>query len=244
MEYFAPFWEGFRAIAARVPFGLWGVGYCDLKHGSSRADAGLLAGIVQRSRLCIVRDALTHAHLRQCLLPAPVPCPALNAVPAAGGATPRLLHVDHFSVVGGEVYEFMCRTAEKFAEETGRSYRQTNNLLPAGNAGALARTLDLYASADLVLTSRLHGCILALAMGRRVLAVSGDHKVESFMRAAGLGEWVCDLADIASLPERLGALPAQPVPRDFVEAARRANVTVAAQVRSLLAQTQTALTGS
>src|SRR5688500_18355984 len=31
MDYFTPFWEGFRQIADKVPFCIWGTGYCDLK---------------------------------------------------------------------------------------------------------------------------------------------------------------------------------------------------------------------
>ena len=38
----------------------------------------------------------------------------------------------------------------------------------------------------MVLTSRLHGCIIALALGKKLLAISGDWKVESFMARAGL----------------------------------------------------------
>jgi polysaccharide pyruvyl transferase WcaK-like protein len=144
--------------------------------------------------------------------------------------------VDHYDDVGPETYEVMTRMAEAFAERTGRSYRQKNNLISAGHAGQLKAVLDLYASADLVLTSRLHGCIIALAMGRKVLAVSGDRKVESFMEAAGLRDWVCDLDEIDRLPRRLQALPSQIVPTQFVDRARVQNRAVATHVRRLLAE--------
>ncbi|MEO5961201.1 MAG: polysaccharide pyruvyl transferase family protein, partial [Opitutaceae bacterium] len=149
------------------------------------------------------------------------------------------LHVDHFDNVGAEIYERMVVVAEDFAKRTGRNYRTTNNLIPVGANDALKKTLDLYASADLVLTSRLHGCIIALAMGRRVLAVSGDHKVESFMNAAGLGEWVCDLEEMKEFSNRLDALPGQRIPADFMERSRGQNRAVALQVRALLAKGQT-----
>jgi hypothetical protein len=193
-----------------------------------------LNGIVRRARLCVVRDELTRELLKDCSLPPPVPCPTLAAVPTAGGAQRRLLHVDHYDNVGAAVYERMVAEAEQFAGETGRGYRQTNNLIPAGHRGALQKTLDLYASADLVVTSRLHGCILALATGRRVLAVSADHKVESFMQAAGLRDWVLDLDDIGQLPERLRALERQPSAAAFVERSRGQLRDVAAQVRILI----------
>jgi polysaccharide pyruvyl transferase WcaK-like protein len=235
MDYFVPFWRGFLKVVQGVPFCLWGVGYCDMKLEPTRPPLDLLEEVVQRSRLCVVRDELTRQHLSGCALPAAVACPTIVAVPtAAERAGHRLLHVDHYDNVGIEIYELMVRMGQEFAQRTGRSYRQTNNLIPAGNAAALQRTLDFYASADLVLTSRLHGCIIALAAGRRVLVVSADHKVESFMDAAGLGEWVCDLVEIDTLPQRLQALSRQIVPGPFVEKAREQNGLVADQVRALI----------
>ena len=35
MDYFEPFWKSFDAIASRIPFCIWGVGYCDLKRTPS-----------------------------------------------------------------------------------------------------------------------------------------------------------------------------------------------------------------
>ena len=235
MDYFVPFWEGFRPMAARVPFVIWGAGCCDMKRERTRAPLELISEIAHQSRLCIVRDELTREQLGDSKLPPPVLCPTVVAVPATGGEQKRLLHVDHYDNVGAEIYERMLTEADAFAERTGRSYRQTNNLIPAGHRGALQKVLELYASADLVLTSRLHGCIIALATGRRVLVVSGDNKVESFMGAAGLGDWVCDLDDIHSLAARLERLQEQPVSAAFIEEGRRQNRAVAETVRTLAA---------
>lgn len=243
MDYFVPFWNGFQAVAERVPFAIWGVGYCDMKRESTRPPSALLEEIVRRARLCIVRDEVTRQHLAHCKLADPVGCPTFLAVPASTVEPQRrLLHVDHYDNVGQEIYEEMVRVAEGFADVTGRSYRQINNLLPPGNLAALNRILDLYASADLVLTSRLHGCILALAVGRPVLVVSGDHKVESFMAAAGLGQWVLDLGEIHLLQARLARLHEQQVPTDFVEQTRKRNRAVGACLRSLVMADTAAVT--
>ena len=157
-----------------------------------------------------------------------------RSVPTTGGAERRLLHVDHYDNVGAAIYEQMVAVSERHAEETGRSYRQTNNLIPAGNPGALAKTLALYAWADLIVTSRLHACIIALAMGRRVVVVSADHKVESFMQAAGLSDWVIGLENVDALPSRLKELEKQSLPTAFVEEARAKNRAVADQVRAFI----------
>jgi polysaccharide pyruvyl transferase WcaK-like protein len=235
MDYFVPFWEGFRRIGSRVPYVIWGAGCCDMKREPTRPPLALVQEIAGRAQLCVVRDELTRSLLAPVRLPTPVPCPTLVAVPPRPPPPRRmLLHVDHLDNVGPELYERMLRTATAYAADTGRRHAQTNNLLPAGSEAALERILELYAGADLVLTSRLHGCIIALAMGRRVLAVSADHKVESFMDAAGLGEWVCGLDEGDRLPARLAELEEQVIPHRFVDEGRRLNREVADRVKALL----------
>jgi len=234
MDYFVPFWEGFRHIARRVPFAIWGAGACDMKRKQSRPPPQLISEIVKQSRLCMVRDELTRELLAGCDLPEPVICPTVVAVLPTGGETKQLLHVDHHDNVGAEIYERMVTVSDAFAERTGRNYRQTNNLIPSGHNGHLKQTLDLYASADMILTSRLHGCIIGLAMGRRVLVVSGDRKVESFMNAAGLGESVIDLDRVDSLSARLLELPGQILPVEFMAEGRQQNRLVAEKLVALL----------
>ena len=238
MDYFAPFWEGFREVATRVPFCIWGAGCCDMKREQTRLPAKLLEEIVSRSRLCVVRDELTRHLMAGARLPPAVPCPTLVAVPSSPIDKRGLLHVDHYDNVGAEIYEQMVMVSEQFAKETGRPCQQTNNLIAAGHRGALRKTLGLYSASDLVLTSRLHGCLIAVAMGRRFLAVSADHKVESFMEAAGLREWVVGLDELDSLPARLGELEKQPLPAAFVEEARAQNRSVAEMVRVLIARAE------
>lgn len=226
-DYFRPFWEGFAALASRVPYAIWGVGCCDRKAHPSLLPLDLMEPIITGSRLCVVRDDLTRRVFARCDLPPPVPCPTLNAVEAAPVRGRGLLHVDHYDNIGEEAFERITRMTEAFALRTGRSCRQTNNLIPAGQAHKLADVVRLYQNADLVVSSRLHGLILGLATGSQLLAISGDRKVESFMEAAGLGDWVCDLHDLDTLPDRMEALPAQPPAHEFLEKARRDNGKVA-----------------
>lgn len=232
MDYFVPFWEGFRDIAKRVPFCIWGVGYCHMKREDSRPPASLLEDIVSRSRLSVVRDDITRRYLANCDMPQPVPCPTISIVdsqPVGHG----LLHVDAFDNVGEANYETMEAVGKAFAESTSRPFHSINNLIPAGNETALAGAIARYQQADLILTGRLHGCIIGLAMGRKVLAVSGDHKVESFMNAAGLDDWVLDLHQLDRLGQRLGELPTQPTPADFLRSARDEHRMIGARIAQL-----------
>lgn len=236
MDYFAPFWEKFHPIAQRVPFCIWGAGYCDPKFSSSRTPLPVLADIVGLSQLCVVRDELTRGKFPQHALPTPVPCTAMVAVPTTTQPHQRqVLHVDHYDNVGAEGFERMQRIAAEFARRTGRSTRRTNNLLPKSSEPALHAILELYAAAEVVLTSRLHGCIIGLATGRPVIAVSGDAKVDSFMQAAGMTDWMCDVAQLDQLPALLERFAEQEFPHAFVAAARAANRAVAQQVKALAA---------
>lgn len=233
MDYFTPFWEGLLALE-RVPrFCVWGVGYCDIKNreSSTRAPEDLLRAVVERAELCIVRDELTRSYLAGTKLPSPVPCPTFGYV-GPRAPRPQVLHVLDYAVVGEDGYQAVCTAARALAAATGRTYAETNNLISDASEHELAATLDLYA-ADLVVSSRLHGCIVGLASGCRVMAVAGDRKVDSLMEAAGLGDWTIPLDRLDDLEERLAHLPLQRFPREFVAAAADGNRRVAEDVRRL-----------
>jgi polysaccharide pyruvyl transferase WcaK-like protein len=231
MDYFEPFWLRFRAIARRVPFVIWGAGYCDLKLEASLPDQSLLESIIAQSSLCVVRDDLTRRHLSSCLLPQAVACPSVAAIPRARTNGFGVLHADNYSTAGAPAYELMCEAGQQYAERTGRTYRQVNNHIKDGCEEALYSVLDLYAKSDVILSSGLHGCVIGVAMGKKVLAVSGDYKIESFMNAAGLSEWSCDITKVDTVPERLERLSSQSSADEFIKEARRANKAVAEQVK-------------
>jgi polysaccharide pyruvyl transferase WcaK-like protein len=236
-SYFEPFWEGILPIITHVPTAIWGVGVCDRTLGKSLPRRDLIRAVAKASTWCVVRDALTRTFIGLPELPAPVPCPTFNAIePTPLPARPAtLLHVDHYDNVGASNFERMEAYAADHARATGRLHRKVNNTLAAGSLPALHATLEVYRSADLILTSRLHGCILAAALDRPFLAVSGDAKVDSFMHAAGLERWVCPLDAIETIPARLLALEAErPSSRVFAESARRMNRDIAQRVRQFL----------
>ncbi|WP_158218566.1 polysaccharide pyruvyl transferase family protein [Synechococcus sp. 1G10] len=212
MDYFTPFWEGFEPLSTRLRFAVWGVGNCDLKQESSLAPQDLLRRVVSRSPFILLRDRSSGDRLQLSGLRMPMPCPGLLGLsrhPLGDG----LLHVDNYTTAGAATYERMEAVASRVAAAEGWSLCRTNNRIPHGDTNAFDVIIDLYAASSLVLSSALHGCVIAVAMGRPVLAVSGDRKIDAFMQAVGLGDWVLE-ADPALLPEslleeRLRALPQQ-----------------------------------
>jgi polysaccharide pyruvyl transferase WcaK-like protein len=232
MDYFRPFWEGLLEINAPA-FCVWGAGVCDLKREASSVPRAVLERLVEKSLLFVVRDDLTLGFLPRAGGAYAVPCPAmagLGLVPATGTG---LLHAAHKFVVGAEAHEAVNTALASFAGQTGRELREVDNRIRESSEPAYRAVLAEYARAELVVSSRLHGCIIALAMGRKVLAVSGDRKVEAFMRAAGLQDWVCDVEDLGALPQQLHALPQQRSPRRFIDRTLWANRSVANQIRAL-----------
>ncbi|HYC48358.1 MAG TPA: polysaccharide pyruvyl transferase family protein [Burkholderiales bacterium] len=229
MDYFMPFWSGFAGLAPRLRYCLWGVGYCDLKREHSRPETGLIRRIAAASALNALRDALTMRITG--VDGEPVPCSSVCAVaeePPGRG----VLHVDNYTTAGADVFDSMQTACERYAALTERPLRRTNNRI-RDSAEALEDTLSRYRAADVVVSSALHGCVIALAMGRRTVAVSGDWKIESFMQMAGMDDWVLDIGEVSKLGDLLQRMERQPDARAFLEMARRRNEHVAARVRAL-----------
>jgi polysaccharide pyruvyl transferase WcaK-like protein len=229
MDYFAPLWRGLRELP-RLRTCLWGVGVVDHKAAPSLRTMDVVRVVAARALLCRVRDERTRELLAPLRLDVPVPCPSLVAVPLPPGSGHGVLHVASLELVGEAAYARMRSEAMAFAERSGRPFREINNRISAGRDDELEGVLAAYRAADVVLSSRLHGCLLAIATGRKVLAVSGDRKIESAMAAAGLGADVLEPHELEQLPRRLAALHAQRDPADYRARARSENRAVAAAV--------------
>ena len=121
-----------------------------------------------------------------------------------------------------------------WAEATSRVFLETNNRHNA-DAEGLESVLALYRRSDIVVSSALHGCLIAVAMGRPVVAVSGDYKIDEMMNDAGLSDWLLCQEQIADIQPCLAdALADQAMPVAYVERALVYGRTVADRVRSLV----------
>ena len=143
-----------------------------------------------------------------------------------------MLHVVNYSTAGPGTYDAMVRAATDFAVEQGVAYRETNNRIKKGSEAELAKILSLYAASDIILSSALHGCIIGVAMGRKVLAVSGDRKIDAFMSAVGLQDWVLDYTEVHLVSDRLEKLAAQRSADALLADMRSRNERLAETIRS------------
>jgi hypothetical protein len=214
-EYFTPFWRGMSDLAGRVPYCLWGLGVCGRPDDLSDESRALIRSIAQQSRLCVVRDEMTRQWLALPDVPPPVPCPSIVAaqeVAIPPGPRRGLLHAVHLDLVSAADYELARSVLSEHAARHGLVYHETDNRTEQGEISQLDQVMSQYASAAAVVSSRLHGCILGLAMGCKVLALASDRKVDAFMRSVGLADWICDTGDVASMGRLLRALERQRPP--------------------------------
>lgn len=231
MDYFEPFWRGLVDVPPKAPICIWGVGYCDLKRERSRPAVDLIRNVVAKSSCCFVRDALTW-QLLGLPLPEPTGCPSLAAIEPPCELGSAVLHVDNYTTAGADVFDAMDAIGREYAMSSGRRYLRTNNRIADGNRRQLEETLDQYRQAEIVLSSALHGCIIAVAMRRKLVAVSGDWKIESFMQSVGLDEWVCSQEELTStrLLSTLEAVRQHPSPAERIQEILDRNKAVAKQV--------------
>ncbi len=233
MDYFIPFWEAFQPVADRVPFCIWGIGYCDMKLEHSLPPGNLITGIINKSRLCIVRDELTRSYLPDCNLSVPVSCPSINVVERVSLIGKDILHVDNYTTAGEAAYEAMCTVGKVFANQHKIIYRQTNNRITKDSEKEMEKILSIYKQSCYVLSSALHGCIIAVAMGLKVLAVSGDRKIEGFMESVGLQDWVLDINEVEKIGDYLAKLHLQNSTNSMIEKIKSENQKVAADIKNI-----------
>lgn len=230
MDYFAPFWKAFKPVAERVPFCIWGIGCCDLKNESSLPPRKLIEDIVNKSRLCVVRDELTRGFLENCEIPEPVQCPSVNVIKQLPENGKDIMHINNYTTAGAAAYEEMRVAGIKFAECKGLVYRETNNRIEKDSEQEMAHVLLRYEKSAVAISSALHGCIISAAMGLKTLAVSGDRKIDGFMETIGLKDWVLDASEAGLVLSRLTEIESQTSPETALEDIRQKNRNVADKI--------------
>lgn len=175
--------------------------------------------------------------------------------PRAGGV--RALQVDHPDLLrsitdryGIDAEEAVSRHASEWAGRRGIERVRITNLVPAlgvpprlrarlavsrwesRRAAALvtAYVRHHYADAEVVVTSRLHGAIIAAAAGRRIVALSGDTKISEFMESVGLGRYVVE--DPGQLGDAFERLDVQPSTEHIIDDQVEANLRFARSLTS------------
>ena len=193
MDYFEPFWTGLASSETPARVCIWGVGYCDLKLEPSRAPVDLLRRVGRAPARCtVVSDELTRdpdSGLDPAGHPLPEPgrrrrgrrpvrgcCTSTTTRPPAPRPTSA-----------------WTRSAARSRDCTGRRYpRRPTTASNPGGARVAGGLLDRYAACDVVLSSALHGCIIARGDGPQAggrLRRPQDRRLHGGRRASRTGCW-------------------------------------------------------
>jgi len=81
-------------------------------------------------------------------------------------------------------------------KELGFTYNFTENI--ESKKKSLKSILNMYQDCDYVVTTRLHGAIIAYAFKRAYIAISFDPKVSAFNKLYGGGVCITDVAELSA----------------------------------------------
>ncbi|MAZ04796.1 MAG: hypothetical protein CME81_00040 [Halomonas sp.] len=179
---FELFWNSL--LASKVEFALIGVGVNQMA-GRPLLPRELLSKVVQRAESIHVRDNFTLEYL-QTLNEAEITlgvCPSVNFINRSthgqkGDSTNTLLHVVHPSDLrmSGVSVERLRENLRQFCKEEGFCYRESDNM-----GTNVTKAIKDIRSAALVVSSRLHGCIMSYASNTPFVPLYCDKKTEYFV---------------------------------------------------------------
>jgi len=182
----------------KLPIIIWGIGVCLPDNDSVKGvPKQVVQSVFSRAVYANVRDELTRDFYQ---LPADISltaCPTLVhvannfkvEVKVEDGK--RILHSSHVDL------EPTSTTPEikKIIESAGYKYYFTENI--ETKKMPLKRILNMYQDCDYVVTTRLHGAIIAYAFKRPYIAISFDPKVAAFHKLYGGGVCITSVDQLA-----------------------------------------------
>lgn len=181
---FDPFWDKF-ARECTIPAVIWGVGMCAPDAVAEKGvDRQIFARAAAKCDLINVRDDLTADHYR--LQTASITaCPTIVYVEKflkSRKNTGRVLYSSHEELVSSGERDAIRRS---LTVALGRIEFTDNIQRPLRGLEDIIRSA--YCRSRLVVTTRLHGAIIAYGLGIPYIALARDEKVRAFHRLHGNG---------------------------------------------------------
>lgn len=181
-------WKGLEE-KCQLPMMIWGVGVCfpynEVAQGASKSP---VRNVFKRALLSNVRDTLTAEHYGISNIVDISPCPSLAYISRLkeGGMGPKEHLIGRYCLQS--FHNQLCTEREasqisNFVRSKSQKIVLTDNI-QRFNFG-IEDILRLYKFADLVVTSRLHGAIIAYGFGTPFIALSRDPKISAFSEAVG-----------------------------------------------------------
>jgi polysaccharide pyruvyl transferase WcaK-like protein len=182
---FENFWIEFLKREYSALSYLWGVGNCELKDEVTLLPQEIKEKILQKTKILSVRDQRTATWLAANEKLKVVGCPSFNYFGMfqkknifKSKRIKHLLYVKHEGLEKHFEKDITTQIGNITAINNLELKSIDNSIKSAENTNEL---LENYRWADLIISSRLHGCIIGHAMGKRIVAISNDHKIDEFM---------------------------------------------------------------
>jgi hypothetical protein len=182
-QVFSSFWSDVEKNC-RIPFVIWGIGGCflDLEPES----------VVPRRVVKLVAARAVHANLRDTLTAEyyDMPDAHISACPTIEWLhklQPRrkgdiVLYASHPRMVPSQEQTAILEAVQR----SGRKWVYTDNIQKE-NFGLVDLVRRRYARSDVVVTTRLHGAIIAAGLGVPYVSLAWDDKIRAFQREWGGG---------------------------------------------------------
>lgn len=184
----------------KLPIIIWGIGVCLPDNDSVKGvPKEVVKSVFAKAKFANVRDELTRDFYELDPNISITACPTLIyiantfKVEAKAKGANQVLHSSHVDL------EPISSTPQikKIIEDAGFSYKFTANIetekLP------LSKLLKMYQNCDYVVTTRLHGAIIAYAFKRPYIAISFDPKIAAFNQLYGGGVCISNVDQLHSL---------------------------------------------
>lgn len=162
----------------------FGIGVCDIKGKATVMPDDFLLEIARRSLKLFVRPTIPPALAADAV---EVFCPSnfyFSRRPRVSTTDGKgyLLYVEHPKLVGDDKNDQIKAALQAYCEARAITLRVYDNTVVGDDYEAATA---IYGGAEVVVSTRLHGVILATALDKRVLAISNDFKIEGYLGKLG-----------------------------------------------------------
>jgi len=195
----------------RLPIVIWGIGVCLPAHevmgGVSKK---VVREVFSRAILANVRDELTRDHYDLDSSTSITICPTIAYISRAyevkisqvnrgAGELKKILHSHHINLEPGD----LTPRIKELVQNNGWLYTFTDNVESEENL--LDFILQKYPRNDAVVTTRLHGAIIAYSFRRPYFALSFDPKIDAFVKLYGGGTLASSMEELQEHMESFSA---------------------------------------
>ena len=194
---FEKFWVDLEKNC-KLPIIIWGIGVCLPDNDSVKGvPKEVVQSVFSRAVYANVRDELTRDFYSLAAEISITACPTLVhidnnfKVAAKNGQSKDILHSSHVDLEPTST----TPEIEQIIKAAGFNYNFTENI--ETKQFALKTILNMYQKSDFVVTTRLHGAIIAYAFKRPYIAISYDPKIAAFHKLYGGGVCITDVNQLA-----------------------------------------------